>query len=390
MARFLDYTEEQKLIAKAAEEIIRDVGPEYWREKDMKHEWPAEFHEALAKAGFFGIMIPEKYGGSGLGLKELLIATEVLTTGGAGAGAYAQLLLPEIFGGVTIAKHGTEEQKERYLPRLAKGDVACLALTEPDAGVNTFRISTMAVRDGDEYVINGRKIFITGVDKAKLMVLVTRTSPYDPKNKTFGLSVFLVDLPNEAIEITPIEKHGWNWEKTFNVYISDLRVPKENLLGGKEGIGWWQIVDTLNPERIMVAISAYGIGTAAINKAVEYAKKRVVFDAPIGSYQGVQFPLARAKARLEAAKLLTYKAAELFDRGQQCFAEACMAAIDAIDAGIEAVFYSMHALGSYSYAIEYDIERWWREIILFRLAPEPYNLLLSNVGRFVLGLPKSY
>ncbi|MEM1514442.1 MAG: acyl-CoA dehydrogenase family protein [Candidatus Bathyarchaeia archaeon] len=385
-----ELTEEQKLIVQSAREIIKKFNPEYWREKDRKKEWPREFHEALTEAGFFGILIPEKYGGSGFGLKELILAVEELTKGGAGAGAYAQLLLPEVFGGVTLVKHGTEEQKEKYLPRIVKGEVACLALTEPEAGVNTFKINTMAVRDGNEYVINGRKIWISGVDKSKLMVLVARTSPYDPSKKTHGLSIFLVDLPNDSIEITPIEKHGWNWEEAFNVYINDLRVPKENLLGGKEGQGWWQIVDTLNPERIMVAIAAYGIGDLAIRKAVEYANRRVVFEAPIGSYQGIQFPLAKAKANLEASKLLVYKAADLFDKGKPCFTEACMAALTAIEAGIEAVFYSMQAFGSYSYALEYDVERWWREVLLFRLAPIPYNMLLNEIARFILGMPKSY
>ena len=385
-----DLTAEQKMIVEAASDIAEDFGPEYWREKDKNHEFPEDFWKTLVEAGFPGIVIPEKYGGSEMGMFEMILAMETLTSEGCGLAGMWFLVLSPVFGGLSIVKHGNESQKEEYLPKIAKGMEFCLALTEADAGTNTLNTKTMAVKDGDEYVINGQKMFISGADRAKGMLLVTRTTPIEKASKrTLGLSLFLVDLPNSAIEIIPIEKHGINYSKTFEVYISDLRVSEESLLGDVDK-GWYLVLDTLNPERMSFSAASCGLGLLAIRKAVDYAKERKIFQAPIGSHQAVQFPLAETKAKIEAARLLNYRAAWLYDKGQRCGADANMAKVAAVEAGIEAVYHSMQTFGGYGYAVEYDVERWWREVNLIRLAPVTHQMALAFIGEHVLGLPKSY
>ena len=385
-----ELTTEQKMIVETAADIARDFGPEYWREKDKKHEFPEDFWKSLGEAGFTGIVIPESHGGGGMGMSEMILAMETLVSEGCGLAGEWFLCLSSVFGGLSIAKHGTEVQKQKYLPKIAKGLEFCLALTEPDAGTNTLNISTTAVQDEDSFVVNGQKMFISGADRAKGMLLVTRTTPLEKATKrTLGLTLFIVDLPNPAVEIIPIEKHGINYSKTFEVYISDLRVPAENLLGEVDK-GWYSVLDTLNPERMSFSAAACGLGLLAIKKAVDYAKERKVFDAPIGAYQGVQFPLAEAKAKIEAARLLNYKAALLFDKGMDCGAEANMAKVAAVEAGTSAVYHAMQTFGGYGYAIEYDVERWWREVNLIRLAPVTHQMALAFIGQHVLGLPKSY
>jgi acyl-CoA dehydrogenase len=386
----LDLSAEQKMIVESASEVAKDFDPEYWRNKDKNHEFPEDFWKALVDAGFVGIVIPEKYGGGGMGMFEMILAMETLTSESCGLAGEWFLCLTSVFGGLSVLKHGNEHQKDNYLPRISKGMEFCLGLTEPDAGSNTLNIQTAAVEIGDEYVINGRKTLISGADRAKGMLLVTRTTPLEKATKrTLGLSLFLVDLPNQAVEVTQIEKHGINYSKTCDVYITDLRVPRENLLGEKDK-GWYLVLDTLNPERMSFSAAAAGLGLLAIRKAVEHAKQRKVFGAPIGSYQALQFPLAEAKAKIEAARLLNYKAAWLYDRGQPCGAEANMAKVVAVEAGIQAVYHAMQTFGGYGYAVDYDVERWWREVNLTRLAPVTHQMALSFIGEHVLGLPKSY
>ncbi len=381
---------EQKMIVQAASEIAEDFSPEYWRKKDRDHEFPDEFWKALVDAGFAGMMIPEKYGGGEMGMFEMILAMETLSSKSCGMAGTWFLVLTSVFGGLSIVNHGNEGQKEKYLPRIVKGMEFALALTEPDAGTNTLNTQTMAIEDGEEYVINGRKTFISGADRAKGMVLVTRTTPLNEVQKrTLGLSLFVVDIPDPAIEVAPIEKHGINYSKTCEVFMSDLRVPKENMLGDKDK-GWYLILDTLNPERMSFSSAAGAIGILALNTAVEYAKQRKVFQAPIGSHQALQFPLAEAKAKIEAAKLLNYNAAWLYDKDLPCGAEANMAKVAAVDAGFQATYYAMQTLGGYGYAVEYDVERWWREINLIRLAPVTHQMALAFIGEHVLGLPKSY
>lgn len=381
---------EQKMIVDAASDIAKDFGPEYWREKDKRHEFPNEFWKTLVEAGFPGIFIPETHGGSGMGMFEMTLAMETLTSEGCGLAGEWFLCLTSVFGGLSVAKHGSDSQKEKYLPRIAKGMEFCLALTEADAGTNTSNIRTTAVEEGDEYVVNGQKMFISGANRAKGMVLVTRTTPLEKASKrTLGLSLFLVDLPNPAVEIAPIEKHGINYSETDEVFITDLRIPKESLLGEK-GKGWYHILDTLNPERMSFSAAACGLGLLAIRKAVDHAKEREVFGVPIGSHQAVQFPLAEAKAKIEAARLLNYRAAWLYDKRQPCGAEANMAKVAAVEAGTSAVYHAMQTLGGYGYTVEYDVERWWREVNLIRLAPVTQQMALAFIGEHVLGLPKSY
>jgi len=385
-----ELTAEQKMVVDAAKDIAKDFGPEYWREKEKKHEFPDDFWKSLIEAEFTGIVVPEKYSGGGMGMFEMILAMETLASEGCGLAGEWFLCLSSVFGGLSIEKHGTEAQKEKYLPKIAKGMEFCLGLTEPDAGTNTLNIKTAAVKEGSEFRVNGQKMFISGADRAKGMLLVARTTPLEKAAKrTLGLSLFLVDLPNPAIEIIPIEKHGINYSKTFEMYISDLKVSADCLLGELDK-GWYHVLDTLNPERMSFSAASCGIGLLAIKKAVEYAKERKVFDAPIGAYQGVQFPLADAKAKIEAARLLNYKAAWLFDKGMDCGAEANMAKVAAVEAGIGAVYHAMQTFGGYGYAVEYDVERWWREINLVRLAPVTHQMALAFIGQHVLGLPKSY
>ncbi|MCL7384001.1 MAG: acyl-CoA/acyl-ACP dehydrogenase [Thaumarchaeota archaeon] len=389
-----ELTEEQKAIAESAREIARDFPPEYWREKEEKEEFAEEFFKAISEAGFFGIVIPEEYGGSGYGLTELLIAIEELSANGCGMGGAWYLILTEVLGGLTIARHGTKEQKEKYLPKIAKGQIEfCMALTEPDAGTNTLAIKTFARREGDEWIINGNKIFISGIDRARGMLLIARTTPLEkaPK-KTFGLSLFLVDLPNESVKASPIPKHGINYSKSCEVSISELRVPSDSLIPPVDE-GWYILLDTLNPERMSFTSAAIGISKLAIKKAVEYSKHRRVFADPIGSYQGLQFPLAEAYAMLECARLMNFKAAWLFDHKadyRSVGETANIAKTVAVEAGIKAVYWAMQTFGGYGYAKEYDVERWWREINLIRLAPVTQQMTLNYIAEHVLGMPKSY
>ncbi|MGD8565954.1 MAG: acyl-CoA dehydrogenase family protein [Candidatus Bathyarchaeota archaeon] len=383
-------SQEQTMLVDAAADIAKDFGPEYWREKDKNHEFPEDFWKTLVNAGFTGITIPEDYGGGGMGMFELTLAMETLTSKGCGLAGMWLLVLSPVFGGLSLMKHGNASQKEKYLPQISNGMEFCLALTEADAGTNTLNTRTMAVKKGNEYVINGQKMFISGADRAKGMVLVTRTTPQEKVSKrTMGLTLFVVDLPNPAIEIVPIEKHGINYSKTFEVYINDLTVSEEDMLGEVDK-GWYLVLDTLNPERMSFSAGACGLGLLAIEKAVEYAKERKIFRTPIGAHQAVQFPLADAKARIESARLLNYKAAWLYDRGDPCGAEANMAKVAAVEAGTEAVYHAMQAFGGYGYAVEYDVERWWREVNLIRLAPVTQQMALAFIGEHVLGLPKSY
>ena len=378
-----EFTEEQKMIANAARDIAKDFPPEYWREKEEKGEFAEEFFKALADAGFFGIVIPEEYGGAGMGITELLIAMEELAANGCGMAGVWYLVLTEVFGGLSIVRHGTVEQKKKYLPKIAKGEMEfCMALTEPDAGTNTLNIRTTAVKDGDEWVINGNKIFISGADRAGGMLIIARTTPRDkaPK-KTYGISLFLADLPNKAIKVNPIPKHGINYSKTCEVSFNNLRLPESALIPPQDE-GWYLILDTLNPERMSFTTAAIGISRLAISKAVEYSKQRKVFADPIGSYQGLQFPLAEAFATLECAKLMNFKAAWLFDNNasyREVGAAANMAKAVAVEAGIKAVYWAMQVFGGYGYAKEYDVERWWREMNLIRLAPVTQQLSLIHI-----------
>ena len=389
-----NYSKEQKMIADSARDIAKKFGPEYWYEKEENQSFPIEFYEALAKAEILGLGIPEEYGGAGMGLTEMVIAMDELCAAGGGVAPALIILIGTTFGAVSILKHGTEEQKKKYLPLITSGKMrTALGLTEPDAGTNTLDITTFATPDGNDYVINGNKIFITGVADAGVIILVTRTtSRQDSAKPSQGLSLFIVDLPNDAIKASSIPKHGINYIKTYDLGIDNLRVPKEALLG-EVGKGWYHVLDTLNPERIICAIGAVAGGRLAITTASKYANERVVFGKPIGTNQGVQFPLAEAYAKLECAKLAILKAAVLYDNNENAKLVgdiSNIAKFAGVEAGIEATYHAMQAFGGSGYAKEYHVERWFREVQLMRLAPITQQMTLNYIGEHILGMPKSY
>jgi len=362
---------------------------EYWRERDEAREYPEAFVDALTKAGWLGALIPQQYGGSGLGIAEASVILESINrAGGNSAACHAQMY---IMG--TILRHGSEEQKRRYLPRIATGELRLQAfgVTEPTTGTDTTKLKTTAVRKGDRYVVHGQKVWTSRVQHSDLMLLLARTTPLaEVKRKGDGLSVFLVELSSGAAEgmtVRPI-RNMMNHE-TNEVFFDGLEVPAENLIG-EEGKGFRYVLDGMNAERILIAAECVGDGYWFVEKASAYARERVVFDRPIGQNQGVQFPIARAYVNVEAANLMRYRAAELFDRGEPCGGEANMAKLLAADASWESANACLQTHGGFGFAAEYDVERKFRETRLFQVAPISTNLILSYVAEHVLGLPRSF
>jgi acyl-CoA dehydrogenase len=378
------------LIRSTATEIAEEYGPEHWREKEQKGEFSEEFWDELAEADFHGLLIPEEYGGADMGMQEMGIAMETLCAEGCGMAGTWYLVLTAGMAAVGITKHGTEEQKETYLPDIAAGKRNfSIGITEPAAGTNTLNVATRAERDGDEFVLNGDKAWITFSDRADNMILVTRTTPRDEVEKpTDGISLFILDMDDPGIEVSPIPKHGINYSKSCEVFIEDVRVHEDDLLG-EEDDGWWALVDTLNPERIGFSAAATGIGKLAADTAIEYTNDREVFGAPIGTHQAVSFPITKAYAQMETAALMRQKASWLYDQGEECGYETNVAKAVAVEAGIEAVRQSMQAFGGWGYATEYDVERWWREINLTRLAPVSQQMAYNHISQQI-GFPKSY
>jgi acyl-CoA dehydrogenase len=380
--------EQHDAIRAAIRDICRDFPDTYWREVDRHHEYPEAFVRALTEAGWLACLIPEEYGGAGLGITEASLILEELNRSGANSAAcHAQMY---IMG--TLLRHGSPEQKQKYLPKIASGKLRLQAfgVTEPNAGSETTRIQTTAVRKGDQYVVNGQKIWISRVLQSDLLLLLARTTPYEElADKTRGLSVFLVDLreAGSALDVRPIEtmiNHATN-----ELFFTDLAIPADSLIG-EEGMGFRYILDGMNAERILIASEAIGDGRWFVERAAKYASERVVFGKPIGANQGVQFPIAQAYAHVEAASLVRDKAAALFDAGQRCGAEANMAKLLASEASWEAANACMSAHGGYGMAVEYDVERKFREARLFLVAPVNNNLVLAFLGQHVLGMPRSY
>jgi len=379
------------------QEIVRQVRTlcdrfpdEYWRRKDAAREFPHDFYAAVAEAGYLGVAIPEQYGGSGLGITEAsLVMREIAASGGAMNAASAVHL--SIFGVSPLVLHGTEEQKRRYLPGVVKGELhVAFAVTEPDAGNDITHIKTTARRDGDYYAINGRKVFTTKAKEAKRMLLLTRTTPYEQAaKKTDGMSLFFAELDPAAVETRELEKLGRHAVDTNMLFIDNLRVPATDLVGG-EGRGFHCLLDGLNPERILVAAEAIGLGRAALNRAVRYAKERIVFDRPIGKNQAIAHPLADSHAKLEVAELMMFKAAWLFDHRKPCGAEANIAKLRAADASFEACDRAVQTLGGYGYIRDYDVERFFKESRLLKIAPVSQEMVLNSISEHVLGLPRSY
>ena len=378
------------LIRSTAREIAEEYGPAYWREKEENGEFAQDYWDELAAADFHGLLLPEEYGGAEMGMQEMGIAMETLCAEGCGMAGTWYLVLTAGMAAVGIKEYGTEQQKETYLPDIAAGKRNfSIGITEANAGTNTLNVATTAKKDGDEYVLNGEKAWITFSDRAENMIIVTRTTPRDEVEKgTDGISLLIIDMDDPNIEVSPIPKHAINYSKSCEVFLDGVRVPEENLLG-EEGDGWWALVDMLNPERIGFAAAGTGIGKLAVDTAVDYANEREVFGAPIGTHQGVSFPITRAYAKMETAALMRQKAAWLYDQGKECGYETNVAKATAVEAGIEAVKQSMQAFGGWGYAKEYDVERWWREVNLTRLAPVTQQMAYNHISQQI-GFPGSY
>ena len=379
----VDYGE----LRRGVREVCARFPNEYWRELDAARRYPEEFARAMAEAGYLAALIPENYGGMGLELSSACAILEEVNRSGANAGpAHAQMYTMG-----TLLRHGSEEQKTKYLPRIASGELRlqAFAVTEPQAGTDTTSIRTTATREDDHYVVNGRKIYISRVEHSDLMILLARTTPSEEVEKrTEGLSVFLVDL-REARGLVVRPRRVMMNNATSDVLFEGLRVPQENLLG-EEGEGFRYILDGMNAERILIAAECIGDGRFFVDRATERAKEREVFGGPIGQNQGVQFPIARVYASVEAASLMVEKAASIFDRGEPCGAEANVAKLLAADASWEAANVAVQTFGGYGFDAEYDIERKFRETRLYQVAPISTNLILSYVAEHVLGLPRSF
>jgi acyl-CoA dehydrogenase len=370
-------------------ELCRRFPGEYWRDLDRRRAYPTEFVRAMTEAGYLGVLIPEEFGGSGLGLTvAAAILEEVHASGGNAAALHAQMYTMG-----TVLRHGSAEQKSRFLPGIAAGTLRLQAfgVTEPTAGTDTTSIRTTAERRGDVYVVNGQKIWTSRAEHSDLMLLLARTTPQEQtKKKSEGLSVFLVDMRealDRGMEIRPIRamiNHA-----TTEVFFDDLEIPAKNLLG-EAGCGFRYILDGMNAERILIAAECIGDARWFVEKARDYANRRVVFGRPIGQNQGVQFPIARAYAESQAAGLMVYRAAELYESGVSCGAEANMAKLLASEASWHAADTCLQTHGGFGFAEEYDVERKFRETRLYQVAPISTNLILAYLGEHVLGMPRSY
>jgi acyl-CoA dehydrogenase len=383
----LTLTDEQRALRDGVAEICKRYPGEYWRALDGRREYPEAFVDDLTKAGYLAALIPEAYGGAGLGIIEgSLILETIHASGGNAAACHAQMY---IMG--TLLRHGSEAQKRAHLPKIASGELRLQAfgVTEPNAGSDTTKLQTTAVRRGDRYVVNGQKMFISRVQQSDLMLLLARTTPVDQvRRKTEGLSVFLLDIRGiKGLEVRPLRmmmNHSTN-----ALFFDNMEVPATALIG-EEGKGFAYILDGMNAERILVSSESIGDGRWFVDKAAAYSGQRVLFGQPIGANQGVQFPIARAHMAVEAAALMRNKAAALFDAGEPCGPEANMAKFLAAEAAWEAGNACIDCHGGYGYAEEYDVERKFRECRLYKTAPVNNNLVLAYIGEHVLGMPRSY
>ncbi len=379
---------EQLEIQRAVRETCQRFGDQYWRDVDARAAYPEDFVRAMTEQGWLGMLIPEEYGGGGLGMTEACIVLEEINrSGGNGIACHAQMYTMG-----TVLKHGSEDQKRRYLPGIARGELRlqAFAVTEPDAGSDTTKIRTTAVRTGDRYLVNGQKMFTSRVEHTDLMLLLARTSPEGSDlDRTQGLSVFLVDLRDMRGQFEFRRMDMMFNHPTYSCFFADMGVPAENLVG-EEGTGFRSIIDAWNAERILIASEAIGDGRWFVERAARYASEREVFGRRVGSNQGVQFPIAQAYAQVEAASLVRYQAASLFDAGAPCGAQANMAKLLASQASWAAANACLTAYGGYGFAREYDVERKFRETKLLEIAPVSNNLVLAYLGQHVLGMPRSY
>ncbi len=382
-------TDQQQLIRKEVATLARSFSLDYWLDKDKKAEYPWDWVKKFSEAGWLGMIIPEEYGGSGLGVTEAALMLHEICAAGAGTSGASPIHF-YLFPPMPVIKHGTERLKRKYLPRIVTGEIVMsFGVTEPNAGTDTSRIQTKAeLRDG-RFVVDGRKVWNTNARQATHILLLARTAPRDPAKPLAGLTLFFTEFDRSKITVREIEKLGRAAVDSNEIFIDGLEVPEENVVG-EVGRGFYHILDSLNPERVFTGIEAVGIGRAALERAVQYAKERVVFDRPIGQNQAIAHPLALAWAKLETVELMCLKAAWLFDSGRPCGAEANAAKLLAAEAGFEACDVALQTHGGYGYAKEFHVERLWREIRLYKIAPVSQQMVLNYLSEHVLGLPKSY
>jgi len=383
-------TPDQIEIREAVARLCERFGDDYWLKKDTEGGFPHEFHQAMAEGGWLGVAMPEAYGGAGLGITEAAVVMQAVAQSGAGfSGASAVHM--NIFGLHPVVVFGTDEQKERFLPPLIAGkEKACFAVTEPDAGLDTTRLKTRAVRDGNGYVITGRKIWTSTAQVTEKMLILTRTTPFEEATRpSAGMTLFYTDLDRSAVEVREIPKMGRHAVDSNMLFIDGLKVPLEDRIG-EEGKGFQYILHGMNPERILIGAEAVGLGRVALARAASYAKERIVFGRPIGQNQGIQHPLAERWVELEAAELLVLRAAAAYDSGEESGAFANAAKYFAGEAGARACETAMLTHGGMGYAKEFHVERYFREAQIARIAPVMSQLILSHIAERVLGLPKSY
>ncbi len=384
-----DLTGEQQQIRDAIDRVCAPFDADYWLQRDREGGFPEDFHRALADAGWLGIAMPEEFGGAGLGITEAALMMHTISATGAGLSG-ASAVHMNIFGLHPVVVFGSSEQKKRWLPPLIAGrDRACFGVTEPDAGLNTLGLKTRAERRGDHYLVSGQKVWISTAQVANKILLLARTTPVEESRGTEGLSLFYTDLDRATVEVREIDKMGRKCVDSNQVFIDGLRIPVEDRIG-EEGKGFGAILHGMNPERILIAAEAVGLGRAALQRGALYAKERIVFDRPIGMNQAIQHPLARSWMELEAAHLMVWKAAALYDAGQPCAAEANAAKYLAAEACYRACENAIFTHGGMGYAKEYHVERYLRESWIPRLAPVSPQLVLCYIAEKVLGLPKSY
>ncbi|MBN8959359.1 MAG: acyl-CoA/acyl-ACP dehydrogenase [Rhizobiales bacterium] len=383
-------TTDQQQLREAILQLCADFGDDYWLRKDREGDFPHEFHAAVAKGGWLGIAMPEAFGGAGLGITEAAIMMQAVAESGA-AMSGASAIHMNIFGLNPVVVFGTDEQKKRMLPPLISGeDKACFAVTEPNVGLNTTQIKTRADKQGDRYVVSGEKIWISTAQVANKILLLARTTPLDQvKRKTDGLTLFYTDFDRSHVEVREIDKMGRHAVDSNMVFFDKMEIPEADRIG-PEGDGFRSILHGMNPERILIAAEAIGIGRAALRRASRYARERVVFGRPIGQNQGIQHPLAKCWAELEAANLMVFKAASLYDRGEECGAEANAAKYLAAEAAFETCEQAILTHGGMGYSKEFVVERYLRESLIPRIAPISPHMILNFIAERVLGLPKSY
>ncbi|MFD9194941.1 acyl-CoA dehydrogenase family protein [Streptomyces phaeochromogenes] len=377
-------------IRKAIRDICASFGDPYWRERDERHEFPWDFYNAMAKGGWIGVAIPEEFGGGGGGITEASVILEEIAASGAAMNGASALHI-SIFGMNPVVKHGTPEQRATYLPKVASGEMhVAFGVTEPDAGTDTASITTQAVRDGDRYIVTGQKVWTTKADVSDRVLLLCRTTPVEKcRRRTDGLTLLLADLRRPEVDIRPIPKVARNAVASCETRYDHLPVDVADRVG-EEGRGFSYLLDGLNPERILIASEALGIGRAAVRRAVQYANERNVFGRPIGKNQGIAFPLAEAHMRLHAAELAIREASWRYDRGLPCGEHANSAKFLAADAAFFAADRAMQTYGGFAYAKEFDVGRYWAESRLMKIAPVSQEMVMNYVSEHVLGLPRSY